>query len=87
LGADLEDWILKNRGGTRGFESGGRQIDVVLPDGTWYEAKSAFNYLFDTAGNLSPQKGNEFTSQISFAAAQAAKNGAPHGKKGARILS
>jgi len=49
-GADVEAWILKNRGGSGGFMSGGRQIDGMLLDGTWYEAKSAFNYLFDTSG-------------------------------------
>ena len=75
-GADFEDWIKANRGGSGGFTSGGRQIDGKLPDGTWYEAKSSFNYLFDFDGTLDPQKWNEFTSQVSFARAQAIKNGA-----------
>ena len=56
---------------------GGRKLDGKLPDGTWYEAKSAFNYLFELDGSLKNQKWNEFTSQVSFGAAQARKNGVP----------
>lgn len=64
-------------GGSGNFKApNGRDIDGILPDGRWYEAKSAFNYLFQN-GILDPKKWNEFTSQISSAAAESAKQGKP----------
>jgi len=74
-GADLEEYVRKQLGGSGNFKApNGRDIDGLLPDGRWYEVKSAFNYLFKN-GVLDAKRWNEFTSQISSAAAEAAKQG------------
>jgi hypothetical protein len=76
-GVDFEDYIKKKMGGSGNFKApNGRDIDGILPDGRWYEAKSAFNYLFQN-GILDPKKWNEFTSQNSSASAESAKQGKP----------
>ena len=76
-GVEFEDYIKRVMGGSGNFKApNGRDIDGILPDGRWYEAKSAFNYLFQN-GILDPKKWNEFTSQISSAAAESAKQGKP----------
>ena len=74
-GVDLEEYVRKQMGGSGNFKApNGRDIDGMLPDGRWYEVKSAFNYLFRN-GALDPRNWNAFTSQISSAAAEAAKQG------------
>jgi hypothetical protein len=74
-GVDLEEYVRKRMGGSGNFKApNGRDIDGMLPDGRWYEVKSAFNYLFRN-GALDPRNWNAFTSQISSAAAEAAKQG------------
>ena len=78
-GSDFENWIQQNFGGTGEFKAmppSNRKIDGKLPDGTWYEAKSAFNYLFNSDGSKNLRQWSKFTSQLTDGKAAAVRAGA-----------